>query len=94
MADKRVTSSWPLFALSELLISPTAINRIGKNVRNMLKATACETMPHCGMILARVRNSFSAMERSAIARDYIVHDKFCRLREDGNLLLSSHGFLI
>jgi hypothetical protein len=46
------------------------------------------------MILARVQNSFSAMERSAIAGDYIVHDKFCRLRVDGNLLLSSHGFLI
>src|SRR4030095_2153918 len=76
MADKRVTSSWPLFALRELLISPTAINRMGKNARNTLKATACETMPHCGMILARVRNSFSAMERSAIVGDYTVHDNF------------------
>ncbi len=80
MADKRVASSWPLFALRELLISPTAINKIGKNERNILKATACETMPHCGMILASVRNSFSAIERSAIARDYTVHDKLCPLQ--------------
>jgi len=35
----------------------------------MLKATACETMPHCGMTLASVRNSFFAIERSAIAAE-------------------------
>jgi len=46
----------------------------------MLKATACETMPHCGMTLARVLNSFFAIERSAIARNYTVRDVFCRSR--------------
>jgi hypothetical protein len=80
MADNRATSSGPLFPLRELLMSPTATNRIGKNARNILKATACETMPHCGMTLARVRNSFFAIERSAIARNYTVHDVLCRLR--------------
>ena len=48
MADNRTTSSWPLFPLTELLTSPSATSRLGKNARNMLKATACETMPHCG----------------------------------------------
>jgi hypothetical protein len=37
-------------------------------------------MPHCGMILASVRNSFFAIERSAIARNYSVHDVLSRLR--------------
>jgi len=36
----------------------------------MLKATACETIPHCGMTLAVVRNSFLASDLSAMARDY------------------------
>ena len=36
-------------------------------------------MPHCGITLARVRNSFFVIERSAIARDYTAHDVFCRL---------------
>ena len=31
----------------------------GKKARNILKATACDTMPHCGMTLASARNSFS-----------------------------------
>jgi hypothetical protein len=83
MADNRTTTSGPLFPLRELLISPKATNRIGKNARNILKATACETMPHCGMTLARVRNSFFAIERSAIARNYTVHDVFCRLWIEG-----------
>jgi hypothetical protein len=37
-----------------------------------LNATACETMPHCGMTLANVRNSFFARELGAIARNYTV----------------------
>jgi hypothetical protein len=41
--------------------------RIRKNAKNMVKATAGETMPHCGMTLAAVRNSFFAKELSAIA---------------------------
>ena len=32
-----------------------------------MKATAWDTMPHCGMTLARVRNSFFAKEFSVIA---------------------------
>ena len=52
MADNRTTSSWPLFPLRERFMSPSATSRIGKNARNMLKATACEIIPHCGMTLA------------------------------------------
>jgi hypothetical protein len=43
----------------------------------MLNATACETMPHCGMTLATVRNSLFAIADSAIARNYSVHDVAC-----------------
>src|SRR5579864_6930106 len=78
IADKRKTTSWPLFPLREWLISPSAFNRIGKNARNILKATAWDTMPHCGMTRARVRNSLFAIERSAIAPNYSVHAVFCR----------------
>ncbi len=41
----------------------------------MLKATACDTMPHCGMILASVRNSFIARDLNAIASNYTVRDR-------------------
>ena len=87
IAENRAPRSSPVFPISELLISPTATNRMEKNARNMLKATACETIPHRGMTLASVRNSFFAIERSAIARNYSVHDVLCRL-----WLLWKNGF--
>jgi hypothetical protein len=43
-----------------------------------LNATACETMPHCGMILASVRNSFFRREFSLIARNYTVRGRTVR----------------
>ncbi len=39
----------------------------------MLKATACEIMPHCGVTLARVLNSFFAIERKPL-REIIPFD--------------------
>ena len=99
IAESRTASSRPLLPLRELLIRPSATSRLGKNARNILKATACETMPHCGMTLARVRNSFFAIERSAIARNYTVHDLFCRSRFERiaawqGRLVGAHGLLI
>src|SRR5690348_16664375 len=69
--ESRTARSWPFFPLSELLSRPSATSRLGKKARNILKATACETIPHCGIIRAIVRNTFGANDLSTIARDYI-----------------------
>ena len=71
IVESRTASSAPLLPLRELLIRPSTTSKLEKKARNILKATACDTMPHCGMTLASVRNSFFARELSAIARNYI-----------------------
>jgi hypothetical protein len=67
----RTARSRPPFPVRELPIRPSTTSKLEKKARNILKATACETMPHWGTILARVRNSFFAREPGAIARNYI-----------------------
>ena len=71
IVESCAASSRPTSPLRELLTRPSTTSRLEKKARNILKATACETMPHCGMILASVRNSFFARELSPIARNYI-----------------------
>src|SRR6185437_14397005 len=66
--------SCPFLPLRNRLIRPSANNRLGKKTRNMLKATACDTMPHCGMTRAAVLTSFFAKELRSIQCDYASRD--------------------
>jgi len=55
----------------ELVMRPSTPSRLEKTAKNILKAIACESVLHCGMILASVRNSFFARKLSLIAGNYI-----------------------
>jgi hypothetical protein len=68
-------SGSPLFSRRDLLSSSSATRSMGKEARNILKATACDTIPHCGMTLARVWNSLFARDLSAIAWNYTARGR-------------------
>src|ERR1700682_1084536 len=72
IAESRAAISLPFSPRRELLSRPRPKSSMGKKARNILKATACDTMPHCGTILASVRNSFLATDFNPIASNYTV----------------------
>lgn len=66
IAEIRVATSLLASPCKELFIRLRAVSSIAKKAKNILNATACETIPHCGMILASVRISFLGRAVSAI----------------------------